>query len=55
MSLISPDSEQVQFYDLVVTVLRDDPIQTVKASCLRFINALISTPDGEQIHNHLYL
>jgi hypothetical protein len=38
-------SENVLFYDLVVVVLRDDPVHALKASCLRFINALISTSD----------
>ncbi len=36
--------EKVQYYDLIST-LRDDPTQAIRAPCLRFINSLVSTPD----------
>src|SRR5690606_13763317 len=36
--------ERVQYYDLI-EVLRDDPNPKIKASCLRFINTIVSTPD----------
>lgn len=36
--------EKVEYYDMIC-VLRDEPVEAIKPSCLRFINLLISSPE----------